>query len=311
VSKKKNNSFVTGPEHNFLGLDSSQTSYARSRVVVLPLPYEATTSYGAGTRFGAEAIINASAQVELYDSHSECEASQHLGIHTAPPLFPNFSSPEAMIDQIAGCASTMHKDDKFVLGLGGEHTVTVGLLRAAARKTPDICLLQIDAHADLRNSYEGTSFSHACAARRALEELGCRSAKGKSTPQLIQVGIRNISEQGDRFRKRCGKKIKTFWADDIHSDQNQSWLDEISELVADRNIYLSLDLDGLDPSIMPATGTPEPGGLLWSQITALIERVALAGNIISADLVELAPQPGNHAPDFLAARLAYYILQQI
>ncbi len=306
---KKN--FVTGPEHNFLGLNSSQTSYAKSRVVVLPLPYEATTSYGAGTRFGPEAIINASAQVELYDRHSECEASEHLGIHTAAPLFPDFSSPQAMIDEIASCASSMQADGKFVLGLGGEHTVTVGLLRAAARKNPDICMLQIDAHADLRNSYEGTSFSHACAARRSLDELQKKSHKGKCLPQLIQVGIRNISAEGDRFRKRCGQQINTFWAEDILCDQNQFWLEEISELVADRNIYLSLDLDGLDPSIMPATGTPEPGGLLWPQITILIERVALAGNIVSADLVELAPQSGNHAPDFLAARLAYFILQQI
>jgi len=297
--------FSLGPHPNFLGLEPEHSSRARSRAVVLPIPYEATASYGAGTRFGPAAIIAASQQVELYDRRSESQPALGFGFHTLPPIFPDFSGPEKMIAAISKCAAPLYKSGKFVLALGGEHSVSVGLIRAAARRWRDLCVVQLDAHADLRDEYEGTRFSHACSARRALEEL-----KPSKKLQLVQAGLRNISREGHEFLKSQGKRIRTFWAGDIIADPTGLWIEEVGQLVAGRNVYLTVDLDGLDPSIMPAVGTPEPGGLLWHHAVGLVEKLAGSARIAAADLVELAPQPGNHAPDFLAAKLGYLIARR-
>lgn len=293
------------PHPRFLGLAPGEGGWRRSKVAILPIPYEATTSYGAGTRSGPGAIIDASKELEFYDPATGTEAATELGFHTLPPVFPDFSGPEKMIAAIAKCAAPLYKSGKFVLALGGEHSITVGLVRAARRKWRDLCVLQLDAHADLRDEYEGTRFSHACSARRALEEL-----KPSKKLQLVQVGVRNISREGHEFLKGQGQRVRTFWADDILADPAGLWVEELGELVAGRDVYLSVDLDGLDPSIMPAVGTPEPGGLLWQHVTALVEKVAADARIVAADLVELAPQPGNHAPDFLAAKLGYLIARR-
>jgi agmatinase len=293
------------PHPGFLGLSPSDSHPRRARVAVLPLPYEATTSYGAGARFGPQAIIQASKELEFYDRRTDTEAATELGFHTLPPLFPDFSGPQKMIAAVARCAATVLRSGKFLLSLGGEHSLTVGLVRAACRKCRDLCLVQVDAHADLRQSYEGTRFSHACAMRRCLDEL--RSSKN---PQLLQVGVRNISREGNAFRSKNRKRIRTFWAEDILADGEGAWLDEVEKLVSGRNVYLTFDVDGLDTSIMPSTGTPEPGGLLWHHAVSLVDRVAASSNLLAADLVELAPHPGLQAPDFLAAKLAYLLARR-
>jgi len=290
---------------NFLGLPPDQSALEDSSVLVLPVPYEATTSYGQGTRFGPRAILEASTQVELYDHLTRTEAGPELGFHTLAPFSPESTSHESAIPEITRAASPLYESGKFVLSLGGEHSITAGLVGAAARAWKDLCIVHVDAHADLRDSWEGTSLSHACAARRALEHL-----EPDGSAQLVQVGIRNISTEGDAFRRANEKRIRTFWAADVVADRDSGWLDEVERLVAGRDVYLTFDLDGLDSSIMPATGTPEPGGLLWHHAVSLIERVARCAEVKAADVVELAPQAGNHAPDFLAAKLCYLIARR-
>ncbi|MHC4917405.1 MAG: agmatinase [Planctomycetota bacterium] len=289
----------------FLGLSPEHSGRKRSKVVVLPLPYEGTTSYGAGTRFGPQAIVDASKELEFYDRTTGTEAATELGFHTMPPVFPDFSGPRKMIDAVSSVAAGVIRSGKFLLSLGGEHSVTVGLVRAAARRWRDLCIVQVDAHADLRPSYEGTRYSHACSMRRCLAEL-----PAGGNPRLIQVGIRNVSEEGNRFRKSRRGRLRTLWAEDILADSRGRWLEAVAELVGGRPVYLTVDLDGLDPSIMPATGTPEPGGLLWQHAVGLVECLAAHGRLVAAALVELAPQPANHAPDYLAAKLAYLIARR-
>jgi len=291
-----------GPYPGFLGLEPEHSSRKSSRVLVLPVPYECTTSYGQGTRFGPRAIIDASAALELYDPDSGTEPALELGFHTLPPVIPNMDSPEEMVANLASCARPLYKSGKFVLALGGEHTITAGLVRAAVRQWPDLCIVYVDAHADLRDEYQGTAYSHACAARRALDEL-----KDSGGVRLIQVGVRNTAREEHEFAKAQPERIRTFLGEEIAADRARHWLGDIEELVKERNVYLSFDLDGLDPSIMPATGTPEPGGLDWYDALELVERVAKEASLVAADLVELAPQYGNRAPDFIAAKLAYLI----
>jgi N1-aminopropylagmatine ureohydrolase len=289
----------------FLGLTESHSSRDTSRVLVLPIPFEATTSYGQGTRFGPAAIIAASEHVELYDPQTRTEAGIELGFHTLPPLFPECSSPPEMTEAIDACATPLYGSGKFVLALGGEHSITAGLMRAAAREWKDLCIVQVDAHADLRDSWEGTPLSHACAARRALDELG-----PSDDLQLVQVGIRNISAEGDQFRREHPEQIRTFRADSILADAGGEWLKELGNIISGRNIYLTFDLDGLDSAVMPATGTPEPGGLQWHHAAQLVELISRRAKVVAADIVELAPQPNNPAPDFLAAKLAYLITRR-
>jgi len=292
--------FRPGP--GFLGLEHRHTRREAARVLVLPIPYEATSSYGTGTRDGPEAIIAASAQVELYDRESGCEPALKLGFHTLPALEPDLSGPERMVARIAAAAGPLYRSGKFLLALGGEHTVSAGLVRAAARRWPPLCVVHLDAHADLRGEYEGTRFSHACAARRMLDGL-----PKSGGVRLVQVGVRNVSAEGDRFRKAQGRRVRTFWAEDIAADPAGDWLEDLGALVAGRPVYLTVDLDALDPSIMPSTGTPEPGGLGWYETLEAVGRIASSGRLVAADIVELAPQAGNRAPDFLAAKLGYFV----
>lgn len=291
-----------GPFPGFLGLEPEHSSRTRSKVLVLPVPYECTTSYGQGTRFGPRAIIDASAALELYDPDTGTEPALELGFHTLPPIIPDMDSPRDMVDGLAACAAPLYKSGKFVLALGGEHTITAGLVRGAVQQWPDLCVVQVDAHADLRNEYQGTPYSHACAARRALDEI-----KDNGKIQLIEVGVRNLAREEHEFAKSQPERIRIFWGEEIAADRGRHWLGDIEELVEGRNVYLSFDVDGLDPSIMPATGTPEPGGLDWYDAVELVERLAKVANLVAADIVELAPQYGNRAPDFIAAKLGYVI----
>jgi agmatinase len=278
---------------NFLGLPEDDSGYDRARVVVLPVPYDSTTSYGAGARFGPGAILEASRQVELWDDELERTPSD-VGVHTLAPLLPVMSGPAGMIDAVAEAADRSFADGKLLLMLGGEHSLSVGTVRACARHCGRLSILQIDAHADLRDSYEGTPLSHACAARRLLE-FG----------PVTGVGIRNLSVEEHQFVKETGYRI--FWARDIARDREDRWIEQVVAGLTDP-VYVTFDLDGLDPAVIPATGTPEPGGLGWYQALALLRRVGEARRVVGCDVVELAPAPGSHVSDFAAAKLAYKMI---
>jgi len=282
--------------YNFLGLPDELADPQRAQVWILPVPYEATTTYGAGTRNGPTAIIMASRQVELYDYRRGCEPASELGFATLPPLEIHSGSPTAMISRIEEVVLHIFGGDpqpRFLVALGGEHSISAGIASAAARifDPHEIVAVQIDAHADLRDEFEGSPYNHACAARRILNCL-----------PLMQIGIRNISEEEDRFRSTAHRLITIFadeWTEAAH--------ERLAEFVRNKLVYLTIDLDGLDPSIMPAVGTPEPGGLSWQQIQEVIRIIAQnARGVPIMDVVELAPIPGLIAPDFLAAKLIYW-----
>jgi agmatinase len=295
------------PPWNFLGLPEDVSSPGRARGWLLPIPYEATTSYGAGTREGPAAIIAASRQVELFDREFGCEPATRYGIHTTSPMTPVVSSPDAMIKAVekgvAGILSGRPRPDCLAI-LGGEHSISAGTARALVRLLPkgSLVCVQIDAHADLRDEYEGSPYSHACAARRILD----------SCP-VFQIAVRNISAEEESFRKGC-RRVKTVFAEEAAAPK-AAYLKDLAKFVKGKNVFLTIDLDGLDPSIMPAVGTPEPGGISWERTLEIVRVVAKnAARVPAFDVVELAPIPGLRAPDFLAARLVYkvfsYVLMQ-
>lgn len=284
------------PGYNFLGLSEDLADPQRAQVWVLPVPYEATTTYGAGTRNGPAAIIAASRQIELYDHRRGCEPAEKLGFCTLPPLEIHCGSPATMIARIEEAVLHIFEgapQPRFLVVLGGEHSISAGISQAAARifDPHEIVAVQIDAHADLRDEFEGSPYNHACAARRIVNVL-----------PLFQIGIRNISEEEDTFRRKAQKLITVFADEWTVAAQER-----LADFVRNRLVYLTIDLDGLDPAIMPAVGTPEPGGLLWHQVQEIIRVIAQhARGVPIMDVVELAPIPGVVAPDFLAAKLIYW-----
>jgi agmatinase len=285
---------------NFLDLKFLPAKEAEA--VILPIPYEATTTYGAGTRNGPEAILVASRQVELWDEDDNWDPSAAVRLATAAPILPEVSGPQAMLDKIKRIVQPWVAQGKLILALGGEHTITVALLQAMQTRYPDLTVVALDAHADLRESYDGSKLSHACVLRRVYE-------MGRP---LTLMGVRSYSkEEADLLW--VAPRLKMFKARDLNTpsgwDQARAHLQGITGPV-----YLSIDLDVLDPSIMPAVGTPEPGGLLYGQVLTIILTLAQRGPIIGLDLVELAPIPGHRVSEFTAARLLYkalgYIYQQ-
>ncbi len=276
----------TALRYGFIGLEGQD--YEKARIVVLPIPFEATTSYMPGARFGPQAIINASRYLELYDIELKKDISS-VGIFTLPELACSKDCSGQVYLQIKQAVKQILDHKKFMIMLGGEHSITAGAVAAFKEKYKDLSVLQIDAHTDLRDEYEGTKYHHACAMRRVMD-LGI---------PITAVGIRSQDQAEAEYIKK--EKIKTiFYAPEIPIKKIISSLS--------KNIYLSFDVDGLDPSIMPSTGTPEPGGLGWYETLALLKAVAKEKNIIGADLVELAPIPGLVFPDFLVAKLAYKII---
>jgi len=271
---------------NFLGLPAETSAYAKARVVVLPVPFEATTSYGTGTRGGPDAILAASRQIETFDADLGCDLAD-APIHTHPSVAPALSSPDAMTDRLAAVAGRLYADGKWVLALGGEHSITLGLVRAAAKKHGRLSILQIDAHLDLRDSWEGTPYSHACVMRRIVED-------GHRT---VHVGIRSACPQEIRFAEAHGLPI--FWANKFAG--SDALLEAADAL--EGPVYVTVDVDGLDPGVIRTTGTPEPGGLGWWETMRLLERVFSKHRVVGADVVELSAQ-GDAASDFAAARLA-------
>ncbi len=260
---------------------------------MLPVPYEGTVSYGHGAAEGPRAIIEASRNMELYDE--EINASVYrLGIHTLEEL-QSIDPPQAMMDQIERRADELLDTGKFLVMLGGEHSISGPVIRALGRRVNNLSVLQIDAHADLRESYDGTKHSHALIMARAVEVC-----------PVVQVGIRSISEaEAERLPET---PTKIYWAKDVvgRTDWHEDAISHLTE-----NVYLTIDIDGLDPSLVPTTGTPEPGGLGWYDALGIIRAAARARNIVGMDVTELAPVAGNNSPDFLTAKLVYKSLSYI
>ena len=279
---------------NFLGIPEEYSSFDKSRVVILPVPYESTTSYQAGTRDAPHEIIWASRNVELYDEELGKETYE-IGIHTLQVMVPILGNADAMMEELYKVSRQIVQAGKFQVTLGGEHAITSPLVRAHLERWPSLAVLQIDAHADLRDSFEGSKHSHASALRRVVELC-----------PVVHVGIRNISLE--EVKALPTLKSKIFYMKDIEKDPD--WfvhvVDELPE-----HVYFTIDIDGLDSSVMPSTGTPEPGGLTWKNLMDLTRELTHRRNVVGMDLVELCPQAGVKAPNFLCAKLIYKILGHI
>ena len=279
-------------KNGFLGIDNKFNF--KEKVIVVPFGLEKTVSYGGGTRNGPKEIIKASHQVELYDEELNCEPFKKIGIKTLKPF-----KIEKNVKKALSVMSKINQDilekKLFPMTLGGEHSITSGCIAPFTKKFKNICLLHFDAHADLRDSYNGEKFSHASAIRRCLDYPNV---------SVISFGIRNISKEEIPFLKRNSKRIKIFWA----KDKSKWDLNKFKRLIKNKNVYITFDVDGLDSGIMPATGTPEPGGLFWDETLNILKIAAKNSNIVGADLNELSPIKGFNSYNFLAAKLVYKIL---
>jgi agmatinase len=265
-----------------------------ARAVVIPFGLEASVSYGAGTAAGPAAILASSRQLELYDEELGCEAYRSYGV--AALREPVIARPiAAALAQLQAIVETVVAAGKFPLVLGGEHSLTAAAVAALAARHKDLVVVQLDAHADLRDGYQGERFSHACAMRRVLDHPGV---------SLVSIGIRSISQEEMDFYEANRDRITIHWA----KDQAHWSLGDITASLEGRRIYLTFDIDVLDSALMPATGTPTPGGLGYWQALALLRAICKAGEVVGADLVELAPIPGLHACDYTAAAIAYKLL---
>jgi agmatinase len=276
---------------NFLALDEKLSSYEAAKAVVLPIPYEATVTYGAGTRSGPLAIIMASRQVETYDLEFSGEPCSS-GIATLGELEQESGGPAVMIAKIEKIATDILKDNKFLLTLGGEHSISYPLVKAHKNEYPDLTVLHIDAHSDFRDEYQGSRLSHACSMSRISEVCA-----------FVSVGIRSFCGSAGEAKALAAGQIIT--ASDFH--KKPKIVSNIL-LMLSGNVYITFDLDGFDPSIMPAVGTPEPGGIYWDETLELLAILAKSKKIVGADIVELAPIPGLSYPEFTAAKLAYKII---
>jgi agmatinase len=275
----------------FGGALPHRRSFEESKVVILPVPVDRTTSYVGGTRHGPHEILQASSHMELWDE--EMQADVHgVGIFTLPEMELPFGEMEPLVDEIERVAYELIARDKFIVALGGEHSITPPLVSATARRYPQLSLLQIDAHADMRDAYMGTIYNHACAMRRCIEYAS-----------ITQVAIRSLSTEEAEVLPRLGSKV--FY--DYSMRRDSRWMERVVETLGEM-VYVTIDVDGMDPAIMPATGTPEPGGLSWAEITGLLRTTAEQRRIVGADVVELSPIPGMVAPSFLCAKLIYKLL---
>ncbi len=278
------------PLHNFGGLPLKYSSYKNSKIVILPVPFDKTSTWIRGSAKGPRAIINASENMELYDIETGYEVYRQ-GIHTAKEIISEKS--DKMVGKVYKKTCKILDDDKFVAVLGGEHTVSLGSIKAHAEHFTDLSILHLDAHSDRRDSYKGNKYSHACVMARAAE----------ITDNIVSVGIRSM----DASELRAINREKVFYASDIRN--SNSWTGRVLKKLS-KNVYVTLDLDVFDPSIMPSTGTPEPGGLDWYEVLGLLEKVSDKKNIVGFDVVELCPSK-NAAPDFMAAKLIYKLLSLV
>ena len=278
----------------FLDTPPEERAYETSRFVVIPVPYDSTTSFRAGSRYGPAAIIDASRHLEDFDVELEIDPSER-GIYTFAEVSPDLSGPKRVVKQIESLVGNVLADDKTPVVLGGEHTLSIGAVRACKERFEDLTVLYLDAHADLRDSFMGTRWGHASAAMRISEIC-----------PLVEVGVRSISAEEHEFARSGGIPV-FYWP----------WQGGAEELVAEvrgrlsSNVYVSIDLDVMDPSIMSAVGTPEPGGMTWWDVTSLLRRVAAGSNVVGFDIVELSPEEGPVACSSTAARLAYKMMGYI
>ncbi len=276
----------------FLGIDNKFSF--KEKVIVVPFGLEKTVSYGEGTRNGPKEIIKASHQVELYDEELKCEPFKKIGIKTLKPFKIKKKIIDA-IDQISAINENILKSKLFPIVLGGEHSITPGCIKPFVKKYKKITLLHFDAHADLRESYEGEKFSHASAIKRCIDHKNI---------SVISFGIRNISAHEIPILNKNKKRIKIYWAKD-----KKNWdLKKFKKQIKNENVYITFDVDGFDSSIMPATGTPEPGGIFWDEALSIIKIACKNSNIIGADVNELAPIKNFNSYNFLVAKLVYKLL---
>ena len=279
----------------FLGYEA--LSNIKPKVVVVPFGLEKTVSYGGGTKNGPKEILKASHQVELFDEELKTEPYKTIGIKTLKP-FPIKKKINDALDQLSKINTKILSEKKFPLILGGEHSITPGSLRPFVKKYNQITLLHFDAHADLRDSYMGEKFSHASAIKRCLDFKNVK---------VVSLGVRNLSKSEMKFYNNNRNRIEIFWGKD-----KKNWnLKKLIKLFKNKNVYITFDVDALDASIMPATGTPEPGGLLWEEVLPIIKKVCQTSKIIGADIIELAPINKFNSYNFLVAKLVYKILAYI
>ena len=280
------------PKKGFLGIDAEQS--IAPQVIVVPFGLEKTVSYGGGTKNGPREIIKASHQVELFDEELNKEPYKEIGIKTLKP-FSIKNKIESALDQLSKINEDILLSDKFPLVFGGEHSLTPGSIKPFAKKYDEITLLHFDAHADLRESYQDEKFSHASAIKRCLDYKNLK---------VVSFGIRNLSKEEMDFYNNNRDRIEIFWGKD-----KQTWdLSLLDKFFKNKNVYITFDVDGFDASIMPATGTPEPGGMLWEDVLPIIKKVCQISNVVGADINELAPIKNFESYNFLVAKLAYKIL---
>jgi len=279
-------------KHGFLGIENKFSF--KEKVVIIPFGLEKTVSYGGGTKNGPKEIIKASHQVELYDEELNCEPYKKIGIKTIKP-FKIDNNIKKALKKISDINHKILEKNLFPMTFGGEHSITPGCILPFTKKFKKICLLHFDAHADLRESYNGEKYSHASAIKRCLDYKNV---------SIISFGIRNISKNEIPILKKNSKRINIFWA----KDKSRWNMNKFKKLIKNKTVYITFDVDGLDSSIMPATGTPEPGGLFWDETLNIIKIACKNSNIVGADINELAPIKGFNSYNFLVAKLAYKIL---
>jgi agmatinase len=275
----------------FGGATPTTSDFNGARVVILPIPLDRTTSYVPGTRTGPHEILVASSHMELWDEETETDVHR-LGIFTLPEMEFPFATMDELMVEIRRVAGEIVNRGKFMIALGGEHSITSPIVAAVASRHPGVSVLQIDAHADLRDSFMGTPYSHACAMRRVLDYARC-----------TQVGIRSLSTEEALAVPTLDTTIFYDW----NMRRDADWIARVVDTLSE-TVYVTIDCDGFDPGIMPAVGTPEPGGLSWYEVLALLRRVIESRSVVGCDIVELCPMPGNVAPNFLCAKLLYKIL---
>ncbi len=269
--------------YNFGAIPRGLSEYKKAKVVIVPIPYDATTSYKSGTRDGPMAIITASRNMELFDEETKKNISD-VGICTLDEI-DIVVDPEKMANRVYEVSKQLVNDEKNIILLGGEHSLSSGVVKALKEKYNDLSVLKLDAHSDLRDENGETKHDHGCAGRRMMDHC-----------PVVHVGVRSMCEEESEFIEK--NKIKMFKASEINEA-----IDSLSE-----NVYLSIDLDALDPSIMPAVGTPEPGGIKWDELMNILKEVAKNKKVVGCDVVELCPIPGNIAPDFSAAIIVKKII---
>ena len=276
----------------FLGYDANYK--IENKVVVIPFGLEKTVSYGGGTKNGPKEIISASHQVELFDEELNKEPYKEIGIKTIKP-FPIKKTISSALEQLSKINEKIISKNKFPLVFGGEHSITPGAIKPFVKKYDQITILHFDAHADLRESYNGEKFSHASAIKRCLDY---------DNVKVVSFGIRNLSQEEMKYYEKNRDRIEIFWS----KDKNTWDLNKLEKFFNGKNVYITFDVDSFDSSIMPATGTPEPGGLLWDEVLPIIKKVCQMSNIEGADINELAPIKNFNSYNFLVAKLAYKIL---